>query len=91
MKLCDKHHKLLTGEGECLGCTVENYQLILDRVTADKNLGNHVIDEQRNEIKALKAEIEELKAKLLASQGNIENQKARIAGLEEKYQFVISE
>lgn len=60
MKLCDQHHHLLTGEGECLACKHADILEYLETIKAV----------HRKEILELKA---------------------RIAELEDKSQFVISE
>lgn len=64
MKLCEKHIDQLTGDGECLACEKIGLHNIIFQTQMDRNVGNHVIDEQRKEIKFLKFQIEDLQKQL---------------------------
>lgn len=50
MKLCDNHHNLLTGEGECLACKHAELLDYLEKLKAD----------HKKQVDRLKAQIMEL-------------------------------
>ncbi len=61
MKLCEKHLDQLSGDGECLVCRIAELQEIIFQVQMDRNLGNAVIVDQRQQIADLKNQLEQLK------------------------------
>jgi hypothetical protein len=61
MKLCDQHREGLSGDGECYQCKIQELHELIIQIQVDRNLGNHVINDQRNQIKMLTEEIKQLK------------------------------
>ena len=61
MKICDKHQNQLTGDGECLVCEKESLHEIIFKLQVDRNLGNSVIQDQRQQIQKLENELKQLK------------------------------
>jgi hypothetical protein len=64
MKLCEKHLDQLTGDGECIMCEKVGLHNVIFQTAMDRNLGNAVIEQQKKEIKELKAQIEDLRKQL---------------------------
>ncbi len=68
MKVCDQHLDQLSGDGECLVCEKEQLHEMIFKLQVDRNLGNHVIVDQRKEIADLKYQLEQLKQSLKSDQ-----------------------
>jgi len=68
LKICDQHLDQLTGDGDCLVCKIAEQQELIFQIQMNRNLGNHVIADQRQQIADLKSQLEQLKKPVVPDQ-----------------------